>query len=201
MRIGIFGGSFDPIHLAHINMAQYALKGANLDKIIFVPNGNPPHKDGLSATADQRLEMLSLAILDNPYFEVSDYEIKKCGLSYTVDTMRYFRGIYPNCELFFIVGADSLDYIHKWNRADELKEENTFIAINRNFSNNYSFLENVDKCRSLGYRITVVDMPFMDISSTMVREKVKNGESILDLTPERVAGYILTHKIYHKEPY
>ncbi len=196
MRIGIFGGAFDPVHLAHLNMAHCAVKQAELDKVIFVPNGNPPHKDGCSATAEQRLKMLEIALDGTHGFEVSDYEIKKDGLCYTVDTMRHFKEQYLGCELMFILGADSLDYIDRWNRAEQLKKENTFIVINRSFSKDYSFDENVKKCRALGYSIITVDMPFMDISSTMIRDMVKNGQAISKLVPCKVADYIKNNAIY-----
>ncbi len=196
MKIGIFGGSFDPVHYAHLNMAEYAMNGAGLEKVIFVPNGNPPHKKGCIASAQHRFEMLKLSVEGKPCFEVSDYEITKGGLCYTVDTMRYFRQKYQNCELMFIVGADSLDYIHLWDRAEELKNENVFIAVNRSFASGYSFLENLKKCRENGYRIITVDMPFMDISSTQIRDRVKNGQDIKDLVPESVARYIHNKELY-----
>lgn len=198
MKIGIFGGSFDPVHNAHINMAKCAMEQAGLNKVIFVPNGNPPHKTGLMAGNCERLDMLKLAIHKISGFEVSDYEIKKEDLCYTVDTMRYFKKIYPDATLMFIVGADSLDYIHKWNRADELKSENTFIAVNRSFDKGYNFKDNVLKCRSSGWNIITVDMPFMDVSSTNIRNLAEMGQDVSDYVPQKVAQYIKDNKVYLK---
>ncbi len=198
MKIGIFGGSFDPVHNAHINMAKCAMEQSGLDRVIFVPNGNPPHKTELMAESTQRLDMLKLATYGISGFEVSDYEIKKENLCYTVDTMRYFKKIYPDATLMFIVGADSLDYIHKWNRADELKSENTFIAVNRSFTQDYDFEDNVLKCRSSGWNIVTADMPFMDVSSTKIRALAEMGQDVSEYVPKKVAQYIKEKKVYLK---
>lgn len=201
MKIGIFGGCFDPVHYGHLAMAEAAMKAGKLNKIIFVPNGNPPHKNGVCASGVQRYEMLRLALYGEKRFQVSDYEVNQNKPCYTVETMRHFRARYPGCRLYFIMGADSLDYVDKWYEAEKLREENEFIVINRNFKKDYDFEESIRKCTEKGYSIIKADMPCIDISSTMIRERIKNGESIKDLTFFKVCKFIEDSKLYCKEPY
>lgn len=197
-RIGIFGGTFDPVHNAHIQMAHCAMKEASLDKIIFLPNGNPPHKEqGEYADGAHRFNMLKIAIDAEPRFEVSDYEID--GLRhYTYDTMQHFKVLYPDSEVLFIIGADSLDYLHSWHRGGELIKNNTFVVINRHFRADYNFDENIASVKALGGKVIVADMPCMDVSSTMIRKAIELGRTDLPID-SRVAEYIKSNKLYCKE--
>lgn len=198
-KTGIFGGLFDPVHIGHLNMAQCALEQAELDSVIFVPNGNPPHKDGDCADFEHRLNMLLAATADNPRFAVSDYERTTGEFHYTVDTMRHFRAENPGDEFFFILGADSLDYVNTWMRADELIRENVFIAVNRNFRGGYSLEKNIAELESIGGRVTEVKMPMIDISSTLVRRAAAEGRDVRYLTGAAAAGYIKQNKLYMGE--
>ena len=196
MNTGILGGSFDPVHNGHIRMAQSALKYANLDRVIFLPNGNPPHKDYCFAKGEDRYNMLCIALEKYSHFEVSDYEIKRTKPSYTVNSMRHFKKLYPSDNIMFIVGADSLNYLDKWKCADALRDENTFIAVNRNFSDNYSFENNIAQCRKNGYKIIKAVMEPCNISSTEIRRRIKCGESTEQFTDEKVMEYIKQNNIY-----
>ncbi len=198
-KTGIFGGLFDPVHLGHLNMAQCALEQAKLDSVIFVPNGNPPHKNGDCADFEHRFQMLAAATADNPHFFVSDYECTAGEYHYTVDTMRHFRAESPDDEFFFILGADSLDYVNTWMRADELIRENVFIAVNRNFRSGYSLQKNIAELENMGGRVIEAKMPMIDISSTLVRRAAVEGRDVRYLTGASVAGYIKQNKLYMGE--
>ena len=197
-RIGIFGGTFDPVHTGHMAMAVCAMEQARLDKVIFLPNGNPPHKQqGEYADGTHRYNMLTLATDFEPRFEVSDYELD--GMRhYTFDTMGYFKSAYPDSDILFIIGADSLDYLHKWYRGEELIRQNTFVVINRHFRKEYDFNENISRIRSMGGSVIVADMPFADVSSTEIRNAVRMGKTDLPLDG-KVAEYIRLNKLYCKE--
>lgn len=195
-RIGIFGGLFDPVHLGHLSMAKCALHGGNLDKVIFVPNGQPPHKNGDSASGEHRFNMLEIATKGFDAFSVSDYELDTSVYHYTVDTMRYFRKIYPDSEVVFILGADSLNYVDKWMDAKNLILENTFLVINRNFDIEYNISDNINRVKALGGKVQKIDMPFVDISSTRIRFAIKNNLSAKDMLPEGVWKYIEDKKLY-----
>ena len=121
MRIGILGGTFDPIHLGHLAAAEAAIDCARLDRVIFIPSGMPPHRHEAAANADQRLEMCRLAIDGNKKFEVSDVEVKRGGVSYTVDTLRELKSRYPNDELFLILGWDAAKLFSSWNEPNEIR--------------------------------------------------------------------------------
>lgn len=140
--------------------------------------------------------MLCLALQKYPRFEVSDYEIKRIEPSYTVNSMRYFKKLYPLDNIMFIVGADSLNYLDEWKCAGALRDENTFIAVNRNFSNNYSFEKNIAQCRKNGYKIIKAVMQPYNISSTEIRRRIKCGESTEQFTDEKVMEYIKQNNIY-----
>lgn len=194
-RIAVFGGTFDPVHLGHMAVAKCCAKQANLDRIIFVPNGNPPHKDsGEYADGFHRYNMLRLATEFQPHYEVSDYELDG-ERHYTYETMEHFKKLYPECEVMFIVGADSLDYIDKWHRGEELIRDNTFIAVNRNFRSGYNFEKNIKKIRSAGGSIIVADMPFQDISSTQIRQDLQQGKKN-PMINSKVEKYIIENNIY-----
>ena len=194
-RIGIFGGTFDPVHSGHMAMADCVFKQAGLEKLIFLPNGNPPHKPyGEYAEGTHRFNMLSLAVKDKEGYEVSDYELDG-QRHYTFDTLEYFKGIYPQHEVVFIIGADSLDYLHKWYRGEELIRNNSFVVVNRNFRNDYDFEKNIMHIRDMGAKLFVCDMPCVDVSSTQIRQAVAEGVSDLPLDTE-VYEYIKFNNLY-----
>ena len=128
MKIALFGGAFDPIHYGHMSLAESAYEKFKLDRVIFVPSGKPPHKCPASAHKIHRLEMVKLAIRDNPHFTVSDYELKKSGKSYTYQTIEYFKQKYPGDELFFLMGIDLFLTFNTWEKSRQLLDMCKFLV-------------------------------------------------------------------------
>lgn len=186
-RIGILGGTFNPIHIGHLAIAQMAKEKAGLDKVIFVPAFIPPHKTVANlAAAKDRLVMVRLAIADNPSFEVSDYEIRKGGKSFSIETVRHFREVFrKKAKLYFIIGGDSLTMLPTWKQIDELLQLVTFIAVNR---------PGYQSSRGAMRHIAVESE--LNISSSDLRKRVIQGKTIKYLVPDKVIRYIGQHKIY-----
>ena len=197
-KIGIMGGTFDPIHFGHLATAEAVRENFSLDEILFIPAARPPHKLGKKVTDEHhRLQMTILATQSNKFFKVSDMELKRTGLSYTLDTMNELHKIFGrSTELFFIIGADSLADLFKWHAAKELVAKCHFIATTRqgvdaDFSAVEKFFGAIAK-----EHIHRVTTPGFEISSTNIREKIRLGRSIKYLVPEVVEDYILREKIY-----
>ena len=198
MKIGIMGGTFDPIHLGHLVTAEAVRELFALDEILFIPAARPPHKLGRNVTDEQhRLAMTTLATNSNKFFRVSDMELKRTGLSYTLDTMNELHKTFGrSTELFFIIGADSLVDLSKWHEARELVEKCHFIATTRQGVDvDFSAVENYFGAiaREHIHRVTT---PSLEISSTDIRDKVRRGRSIKYLVPEVVEKYILNMRLY-----
>ena len=186
-KIGLLGGTFDPIHIGHLLMARAALEMLGLDQVIFIPSCVPPHKKAPTLfSAKDRLKMVRLATKENPQFDVSDFEIKKGGKSYSVDTVRHFRELYPApAKLYFIVGGDTINQIHTWKDVDQIKKMCTFVSVNR-----------PGYPRGLArFKYHAVTMHGIDMSSTEIRKRLELGKSIQYLVPESVLGYIREHKL------
>lgn len=197
MKIGIFGGTFDPIHLGHLATAEAVRETFALDEILFIPAARPPHKLARHVTDEiHRLTMTTLATRSNKFFRVSDMEIKRTGLSYTLDTMdELHKQFGAATELFFIIGADSLADLSKWHEAKKLVARSHFIATTRpgvdvDFSATEKFFGAA--CEHI-HRVTT---PAIEISSTEIRKRVKLGRSIKYLVPEAVEEYILREGLY-----
>lgn len=196
-KIGIFGGTFNPVHLGHIAVAKAVLENTDVDRIVFLPTGNPHYKTAkVLADGHHRYNMLAEATKDFENMEISDYEIKSPGPCYTVDTMRYFKKQYPHNSYCFIIGADSLDYLHKWKDAQSLIRENEFIVVNRNFRQNYNIDKNIEYISSVGGKVTKADMPCFDVSSSEVRRKLSAGENVTAYTGTEVYKYIIDNNLY-----
>ena len=192
MRVGIFDGTFDPVHEGHIAMAQYAKAHFALEKIIFVPNGNPPHKSGKKIESfSHRFNMLRLACRGHEGFEISDYE-NKAQFSYSLETMRHFRALYG--EAYFIIGADSLVTIHLWHEYEKLLAENKFIVFMRGRPE--PFLECVQRYRQGGAQIAVAQMDEVQASSTAVRSLESAGKTAAEFLNPEVEKYIKEHGLY-----
>ncbi|MFH1779046.1 MAG: nicotinate-nucleotide adenylyltransferase [Candidatus Omnitrophota bacterium] len=188
MRIGILGGTFNPIHLGHLVLAEEAKEKLNLDKIIFVPAYIPPHKKGEAiAEASDRLKMVELAIKGNPYFETSTFEMDAKATSYSVETLKGFKKRYgEDTKLFFITGADSLGELFSWKELDEIFKLSQFIVANRP---GYD-IANVPK------EIEAVTITSLEISSSQIRRKIRENKSIRYLVPESVREYIIAKGLY-----
>ncbi|MBQ7975803.1 MAG: nicotinate-nucleotide adenylyltransferase [Clostridia bacterium] len=192
-KLGIMGGTFNPIHKGHIAVAQAALDEFGLDRIMFLPNYQPPHKK-CEADAELRLEMTRAAVDGNEKFFVSDFEISKGGISYSADTLKAFREIYPNCELYFIIGGDSLRDFTKWYKPGEIVKNCILLAYPRNDINLKLCMENLKK--SLNARVFELCAPEIDISSSRIRELVQAGESIEKYVPRSVTRIIEKNNLY-----
>ncbi len=191
-RIGVFGGTFDPPHLGHLVAASEAAFRCLLDEVVFVPTGDPWQKQHLNVTdAVARLAMTRLAVESDPLLRVSTCDVDREGATYAVDTVADVRAEYDeDVNLYFIIGADSLANLHTWHRVEELCKAVKFIALNRP---GHSRRE-VDT--SFGAEVEFIDMPAVDVSSTECRQRVRNGQPIRYLVPDRVAAYISDHGLY-----
>ena len=196
-KLGIMGGTFDPVHLGHLQTAKFIYEHLGLEKIIFVPAFIAPHKVGLEfAPAADRYRMTELATEPYPYFEVTDIELQRSGVSYTYDTVLDLNKQYPGYELYFIVGADSVPQLNTWNHIYELLNEVTFVAVARpGYAK--AFARAREYFGGLGEeKIMLLKMPEQPVSSTEIRECIKNGESIDGMVPEAVRDYILEKGLY-----
>lgn len=199
MKIGIIGGSFDPIHLGHLAMAEYLREIKNLDKILFIPTGNAPHKT-YESLAEQRLEMVKLAIEDNEYFSFCQIEVLKETTSYTAETLKELKGKWPEAEFNFIIGTDNLFSIEKWYKIEELGKLTKILVSNRIYKEGLSIEEVMEKCKFLenqfNLKIDIVDSPVFEISSSDIRRRIKNHMSIKYLLPKKVEDYIRDNGLY-----
>ena len=191
MNVGLYGGSFDPIHNAHLIIAQYVMGELPLDKILFIPSGTPPHKD-VFASPEDRLAMLKAAIKDNPKFECSEIEAWNSDMSFSVDTIETLKKDYSDDDLlFWIMGSDNFVDFDKWKNPERIKKMCTLLIFpRRNIALPIDTTQEADDIRVL------VDAPVIDISSTMIRQRVLAGKSIRYLVPESVEHYLLRNKIY-----
>jgi nicotinate-nucleotide adenylyltransferase len=194
-RVGIMGGTFDPVHYGHLLIAEIARAEFDLHRVVWVPAGDPPHKTADPVTsAEHRYAMTLLATATHPQFEVSRLELERAGRSYTLDTVLTFREQLPNAELFFITGADAILEILTWYRHEELIRACAFIAATRP-GYDLGQLRAVLPPEYLP-RIHPITTPGVDISSTNVRERVLAGKPIRFLVPEPVEAYIAKHRLY-----
>lgn len=195
LRIGLMGGTFDPIHIGHVVTAEFAREEFALDKVIFIPSCNPPHKHLRKVTdAAKRMEMVQLATITNYSFEISDVELVRGGFSYTYDTVCYFRELYgEETKLYFITGADAIMEILTWKNVDKLIKACEFIAATRP-----GYYLDIVKVLPRDYwdQIHFMEIPALSISSTDIRARVHAGKSVKYLLPESVETYIKKNKLY-----
>jgi len=199
-RIGVLGGTFDPIHIAHLAIAEETRTQLDLDKVIFVPAGLPPHKmDVHVSPAEHRLAMVELAVAGNPHFEVSRVDIDRFGPCYTVDTIALLREEWgPDVEIYFIMGSDSLADILTWHKPDRLIRLCRIVAVGRP---GYRVdMDELDRCLpGASQRILFINSPQLDVSSSDIQRRVRAGESIKYQVPEAVERYICEHGLYRSE--
>lgn len=194
MNICLFCGTFNPIHNAHLRMAQYVLRKFSFEKVIFIPSCMPPHKTVQGGTFQQRLEMVKLAIEGHKGFEVSDIELRLGQTSYTYLTVLELQKIYGDSEKFnFIIGTDAFEKIESWYEVDKLKKLLKFIVSRRE---DECDLARFDYLREKGFEFDFTNLAFYDISSTELRDKIACGESITDLVPPKVEDYIVENGLY-----
>ncbi len=212
MKTGIFGGTFNPIHFAHLRIAEEIRDKFRLDRVIFVPAATPPHKPlAENLSFENRLEMVRIAVRNNSFFSVSDIEGKRAGKSYSIDTIRLFRELYPGDEFFFIMGSDSFAEFSSWKDYSAIFECCNIVAITRpgvemtglrealpvDMALDFCYYEAEKRlAHKSGYSVYHIVGTQLDISSTAIREMVKTGRSIKYLTPEPVEQYIHEQRIY-----
>lgn len=198
---GIYGGSFDPLHNAHLMVAQCALDKLGLDRVVLIPSGNPPHKGGATfAGAQDRLMMARLGIQGCGKMTVSDIEITHKGLDYTVLTLGRLHELHPDVQLIFIVGGDSLLHLDQWYQYRLLFEHASLAAVYRPGATAEEYeAKRALLCRQTGGIIHMLECPGMDISSTLVRRRVHEGKSLEGLVPPAVAQYIAQRGLYQTD--
>lgn len=198
-RIGISGGTFDPIHNGHLIISEEIRERHNLDKIIFVPTGKPPHKSGYRVTMpEHRFNMVKLAIASNDSFDISRIELDREGYIYTIDTMNYLKQQYEKeTDFFFITGADVVWDLPKWKDPVGLFKICDFIVATRPGYDTVKLIEEADRLkREFNARITITKTQLIDISSTSIRERVHENRTIKYLVPECVEEYIKVNGLY-----
>jgi nicotinate-nucleotide adenylyltransferase len=199
-RIGILGGSFNPIHLGHLLLGQGALDSFDLSKVLFMPCHIQPHKDPtMLASPEHRVAMLEQAIMDNPQFEMLDIEIARGGSSFAVDSVREIRQLYPDAELFFIIGADMLPELHLWRDIYTLLTMCRFATFSRPGRDVLNIEEKdlrLDSPWAAQLLETVARGRMLEISSSDIRHRVAEGMSIRYLVPTLVEMYIAEHHLY-----
>ena len=185
MNIGLFGGTFDPVHHGHLILAREAVEQLRLDRLVFIPNAVSPHKQaGAAAPAERRMEMVRAAIAGEAKFDADDLELRRGGPSYAIDTVEEMRRRHPGAELFYLIGEDNVAELHTWRKFDVLQKLARFVVLSRTVhGRTHSF--------------PVVERE-IDISSTEIRNRVAKGASIRYLVPEKVLGIIGQHNLYQE---
>ena len=202
-RLGLMGGTFDPIHQGHLIAAEAVRIGLHLDKVLFIPSGQPPHKTDKKVTPKEwRFLMTEMATVSNPFFEVSRVELERTGYSYSADTARYFHEkMDEGSELFFITGVDTIMEIITWKKLDALFSHCVMVAATRPGFTQRDMAERLERELAPEYlkKIISVEVPAIDISSTDIRSRVAIGQSIKYLVPENVEQFIYKQGLYSND--
>jgi len=187
-RVGILGGTFNPIHIGHLTIAQMVREQMKLDKVLFIPSNLPPHKSKkYVVSAKDRYHMVRLAIQGNPHFEISDFEINKEGKSYSIETVSYFRDLFGrSTKFFFIIGSDLLPTLQTWRRISEIERIVSFVAVHRP-----GFKEKRSKVK-----VKLITIPGLQTSSSYVRHRITLGKTVKYLVPDDIIRYIADKKLY-----
>lgn len=186
-RIGIYGGSFNPVHVGHVEIIKYVIKEMKLDRLIIIPVGCPSHKEGdLLLDGEKRIELLRVACMNIDRVELSDIEVKSKGVSYTYDTLLNLKKKYKDAIFYEIIGEDSADYLHEWKDYDKMVKECKFVVLKRKGYNYKPDHEN----------IILLESPLYKYSSTDIRELIKKDMDIIDMVPEKVLEIISEEKLY-----
>ena len=199
MKIGIMGGTFDPIHNGHVMLGEYAKDLFALDEIWFMPNGNPPHKmnEKIESQTKHRVEMVRRAIADKDGFVLQLYEVERKDVNYSYLTMQHFKEVYPECEFYFIIGADSLFALESWVHPEKLVKTCVILAAYRDDKDTDEMMTQISYLnQKYGADIRLLKTPNVDISSTEIRHRIKYGLSVDDMIPESVYKYIQEHHLF-----
>lgn len=197
MRIGLYGGTFDPIHLGHLIVIENAINQMDLDRVIILPSSNPPHKKHKDKTkADIRVEMVAEAIKDNPKIILSTFESTDNVVRYTHDTLEYFTSKLHNHEIFYIMGEDSFVTIDTWRNYEKILDYNIIVFARSGIDNNSTLIKKVDKIRKDNLNIYLIDILNINISSTLIRSLSKEDKSIKYLVKDEVNYIIKNRDLY-----
>lgn len=192
-KVGIMGGTFDPVHIGHLIAALCALEAADLDEVWFIPTASPPLKPNAPVADEQhRLQMVKLAVSDEPRFRVNEIELERGGMSYSIDTVTALMEQYAEHHFHYIIGSDRIHDLPKWHRAEELYQLVTFIGLNRP-SEPLQLQRLPESWRS---RIIIAPMPQLEISSTGLRQRAALGRTLQYFVPHQVEQYIRRHSLY-----
>lgn len=194
-RIGILGGTFDPIHIGHVAVAKGAIECARLDRVLFVPSAQPPHRAAAMAPAEDRLAMTNLAVQDEPSFEVTDVEVKRGGRSYTVDTLSELSRAFPNDELFLILGWDAARLFRTWHEPKRVSELASVVIVDRPGL----APPTPSELAGLGLdpaRVVICHVPTPDVSGSALRRAIAAGQAVTGQLPPAVGRYIAEHRLY-----
>lgn len=196
-RVGLLGGTFDPVHLGHLVLAEQCREQARLDEVWFVPAGTPPHKGGRTITAPKhRLEMLKISVSGTPWFSICELELERDGPSYTVDTLEQLKSRHSECEFHLLVGADMLADFPNWREPARIAAMCRIVAVNRGRDLDPVRAVARQLAQTLAADVQVIEMPAIDISATDIRQRVYQGRSIRFLTPRGVEMYIAAQGLY-----
>ncbi len=200
-RVGILGGTFDPVHYGHLVIAEEVYAALQLAEVVFVPSGQPPHKTNVEITAaEHRLKMLELAIASNPHFTISRVDLDRPGPSYTVDMLQLLRRQWgEHTAIYFIIGRDSLEDLLSWHDSSGILEQLThLVAVRRpGYSESEAFYDSLEaRLSGIKQRLLIVETPRFNISATDLRQRVAEGRPIKYQTPESVESYIVQYGLY-----
>ena len=197
-KVGIMGGTFNPIHMGHLFLGEQAYEQYQLEKVYFMPSKKPPHKDLKNIIPDTlRRDMVELAIKGNHHFQLSTIELDREGITYTVDTLEYLKEKEKDTELYFIIGADSLYQIETWRNPKRILELATMLVATRYHMTESTMMEQANYIKeTYGARIELLEVPTIDISSKQIRERMKQNKSIKYYVPESVYEYIQKKQLY-----
>ncbi len=183
MKTGLFGGAFNPIHNGHLQVARTAIENEKLDRLIFIPTGNAPHKREGEVSREDRLKMIECIVKNEEKMFVSDYELKRDEISYSADTIEYFKKLYPEDELYFIIGDDSYNNFESWHEPQRILDASTVLVFPREGGVVYPPFKEVK-------------MEKIKISSKDIRQRIKNGKDCKKLLPKEVLDYIIKGELY-----
>jgi nicotinate-nucleotide adenylyltransferase len=190
MNIALFGGTFDPIHMGHLLVAESAREKASLARVVFLPTFQPPHKEKVVASAEDRLAMVRLAVAHHPAFSVSDWELRQRRKVYTHEALEHFRKLWPRDRLHFILGSDSLRDLRTWRHGGRLLSEARFLIVERQEAPWTSIP------RGLRRKVRLIPCPFFPFASHVLRRRIARGQSVRYEIPEAVVRYIARRRLY-----
>lgn len=197
-KVGIMGGTFNPIHYAHLVLAESAYEQYELDEVIFLPSSQPAYKPLQEIVSNEhRLRMIELAIENNTHFSISTLEFEREGNTYTADTLQVLTGMYPDDEFYFIIGGDSLFDLEKWSRPEVVLRLTHVLAAGREDKNNQEILDRINELNHKYHaRIHYLEIPSLDISSRMIRSRLKENKTVKYFLPDNVISYIKENHLY-----